>query len=61
MRCLRIICESSDCPHREGKGQYGLCEHPANKQLITYNGITRIYASKCDLIDRERRMKGEKK
>ena len=59
MQKIRILCSSSSCNHRGGNGYYGVCHHPTSKQLIPYNGITRIYVEKCDLMEREQRAKGE--
>lgn len=57
MESMRTLCSSATCEHRSGGGYYGLCQHPACKQIIPYNGITRIYVEHCDLFERRDRVK----
>lgn len=55
MESMRTLCSSATCEHRSGNGYYGLCQHPACKQIIPYNGITRMYVDHCDLYERTKR------
>lgn len=59
MEIMRTLCSSIACKHRSGGGYYGICEHPACKQIIPYGGVTRIYVDHCDLFERANRAKGE--
>lgn len=59
MEKLRVICSSSACVHRKGDGYYGICQHPTSKQLVPYNGITRMYVDTCDLHKRVDQTKGQ--
>ena len=60
MNMTKILCLASKCVHRSGEGYYGICEHPASKQIVPYGGITRFYTERCDLYERANRTKGDK-
>lgn len=40
---------SASCKHNSGQGYYNSCQHPSNKDQISYAGIDRYYVEGCAL------------